>query len=80
VFKFGKGIQGKSLREGSERQLQWYVDALERSIQDPEKAKWKDSNLREMHAALEALAALHESKMRNEEEYAFEQIPEEAAE
>lgn len=50
VFRFGK-LKGAPLSEGEESDLRWYADALRKSIDDPEKSRFRDSNEAELRAA-----------------------------
>lgn len=52
VFKFGKA-KGQPFSSGTDRDLEWYAEALNRSIHDPDKARFQDANRREL-AALRA--------------------------
>lgn len=53
VFKFGK-LKGQPLTGAPERDLNWYAGALRKSIEDPDKARWVDSNRDEL-AKVEAV-------------------------
>lgn len=50
VMSFGKS-KGKSVDQLTMRDLNWYIEAVSRSVEDPGKARWVDSNM----ATLEAL-------------------------
>lgn len=43
VIPFGRS-KGKPINEASTRDLEWVLGALEKSIDDPAKARWRDSN------------------------------------
>lgn len=55
VMKFGRA-RGKTIEEASERDLEWYADAIEKSVDDPDKARFRDANLREVAAIRAELA------------------------
>lgn len=56
VFRFGNK-KGAPLSGASQRDLEWYRDALEQSIADPQKARWLKSNQAELDAVETALEA-----------------------
>lgn len=47
VFRFGK-LKGSPVRGAAERDLEWYIGALKKSIDDPDKARFRDANIRHL--------------------------------
>jgi len=43
VVPFGRS-KGTPITKANERDLQWVLGALQKSIDDPEKARWRESN------------------------------------
>lgn len=56
VLKFGKE-KGKAIEDASDRDLEWYGEAIAKSVEDPEKARFREANEREL-AAIRAEVAL----------------------
>lgn len=54
-MKFGRG-KGKTIEEASERDLEWYADAIAKSVDDPDKSRFRDANERELAAIRAELA------------------------
>jgi hypothetical protein len=48
-FKFGK-LKGKSLSEGTVKDLSWYAEAIRESVDNPEKAQYRDANRKHLEA------------------------------
>lgn len=55
VFRFGR-CKGELLSEAEERDVEWYVGALRNSVNDPDKARFRADNERELEAAERELA------------------------
>jgi hypothetical protein len=55
VIEFGKN-KGKKLRDLSVRQLEWYRDAFEQNIADPEKSRFVDKNSAALQQVLAEIA------------------------
>ena len=49
VMKFGKG-KGKPIEEATDRDLEWYGEAIAKSVDDPDKSRFRDANERELAA------------------------------
>lgn len=49
LFRFGK-LKGQPLASGTDRDLQWYGEAIQNSINDPAKATYRAGNVRELNA------------------------------
>jgi hypothetical protein len=49
VMKFGKG-KGTPIEQASDRDLEWYGDAIAKSVDDPEKSRYREGNERELAA------------------------------
>lgn len=55
VVRFGR-TKGQPLEEISDKELQWYADALAASIEHPDKQRWRrenESELETVHAEME---------------------------
>lgn len=55
VIKFGDA-KGVPITEAEDRDLRWYAGAIEKSIDDPEKARYKQSNQRDLDAVRHEIA------------------------
>ncbi len=49
-MRFGRS-QGQRLSDVDDEDLTWYANALQKSVDDPGKAKWRASNERDLAAA-----------------------------
>lgn len=55
VVKFGRN-KGQRFADVPPSELQWYRDAIQRSVDDPEKARWRDANLDDLAAIDRAMS------------------------
>ena len=65
-FKFGKQ-KGASLAEGTVKDLTWYAEAIRKSVDDPEKAQYVDSNRKHLAAVEAELAKRTEAPAPSDE-------------
>jgi len=56
VCRFGKQ-KGVPLSKLSDNDLEWYAGALQKSVDDPSKAQWREYNERDLRAAHDEMAA-----------------------
>jgi hypothetical protein len=61
VMKFGRS-QGQRLCDVDDEDLGWYANALQKSVDDPSKARWRASNERDLAAARAEQAARRDSE------------------
>lgn len=67
---FGKN-KGKHLRDLSTRQLEWYKEAFEKSVSDPEKARFAPDNQRALEAVIAEMAVRDSGDERGDDPNAY---------